>query len=322
MNRWRLPTKLGLFVGIPVLCVLAVAVVGYREVGRLNQDVARMVTVTSKANALVSDLRTNIQLGRRMEFRAVLSRDNTETQTFADDRARGTRQVDEGYRALVAALTKSSPTSDERQCLERFRAAWEEYSPSRARTLELAGEKSNVKAQQVTKGRLADKVHEIDETAKSWLRQLDKDNAEMVAAKDIQRLLVAKENRQAVCRLQAIALDLHRQLSQQVLAANEDEIGVAGGTDRRWFKEADAKLAELASQSDVQDAPRLDALSGAFRALGPLVAQMQSCLRANTTDRSKEMIQASNRNIDDSMSALTQLADDLDGQLQGRYDQR
>ena len=174
VRRWRLPTKLGLIVGIPVLCVVAVALVGYRELARLNQDVARMVTVTSKAAALVSDLRTNLQIARRLEFRAVLTRDNTEAQTFANDSRARARQVDDGYRTLVAALTDTSPTSDERKYLEQFRAAWEDYSPNRERTLELAVKKWNVKAQQVTKGRLADKIHDIDETAQAWLRQLDK----------------------------------------------------------------------------------------------------------------------------------------------------
>ena len=53
MNRWRLPSKLGLIVGIPVLCVVAVALVGYRELAQLNRDVVQMVAVTSKAAALV-----------------------------------------------------------------------------------------------------------------------------------------------------------------------------------------------------------------------------------------------------------------------------
>ena len=154
VNRWRLPTKLGLIVGIPVLCVVAVALVGYRELARLNRDVAHMVAVTSKAAALVSDLRNNLQFARRLEFRAVISPDDKESQAFADGSRARARQVDDAYRALVTALIDPSPTSDERKSLEQFHAAWEDYRPERETTLQLAVENSNVKAQQLTKGKL------------------------------------------------------------------------------------------------------------------------------------------------------------------------
>jgi methyl-accepting chemotaxis protein len=316
VKQLRLPVKLGLIVGIPVLCVVAVALVGYRELARLNRDVAHMVTVTSKAAALVSDLRSNLQFARRLEFRAVLSPDDKESQVLAEGSRARARQVDDGYRALVAALIDASPTSDERKSLEQFHTAWEEYRPDREKTLQLAVDNSNVRAHQLATGRLADKIHEIDEAATAWLRQLDKNVAERLAAKDLERLVVAEKNRQALCRLQVIAFDLHRQLTQQVLAANEEELESLAERIAVWMKEVDTRLAELASQSDVQDTPRLDALGAAFRALGPLVTQAQKLLRANATSRAEELIQGSNRHIDDCLSALTQLASDLDGQLQ------
>ena len=198
------------------------------------------------------------------------------------------RQVDDAYRALSRL---DRPESHVR---------WTEVSGAVSRGLgrvssgpredaPIGGGEGELQSVPADQGKLGRQDREIDEAAKAWLRQLDKNVAEILAAKDIQRLVVAEKNRQALYRLQVIALDLHRQLTQQVFAANDEEMESLAEQIAVWLKEVDARLAELGSQSDVQDAPRLDALGGAFRALGPLVTQMQKLLQANTKSRAEEI---------------------------------
>ncbi len=315
MNRWRLPTKLKLIVGIPVLCAVTVAVAGCLELWVLNRAVLQMVKVTSHGVRLVSDLRTHLQWTRRLEFRAVLSLDDKKSEAFADDAGAQARKVDEAYRVL-SELIDPRPSSAERICVEQFRVAWEAYRQNRERTLQLAVANSNDKAHRLTKGNLADKIREIDDTTNAWTRQLDRNLIELLTAKDQSRLVEAVKSRQALGRLQVIALDLHCQLTQQVFDTNEEDMNQLAEHVAIGLKEADARLAELASQTGAQDAARLDALSGAFRALGPLVAQMQKLLRANTGVRAEEMLRGSNPHIDRCLAALATLDDSLDGQLQ------
>ena len=61
MNHLRLRIKLGLIVGILVLCVLAVALLGYRELGNVNRRVQHMVDTTSKKVFLTVSIRTDLQ---------------------------------------------------------------------------------------------------------------------------------------------------------------------------------------------------------------------------------------------------------------------
>jgi methyl-accepting chemotaxis protein len=137
MKNLRLRVKLGLIIGILVLSVVAVALTGYLELGSLSGRVEQMVEQTSQAAYLTGDIWSSVQRARRFEFRAVLSTDAAEDKNFADQAHEISKQVDEAYPQL-SALVDSNLKSPDRQNLEKFNVAWEEYRKLQKQTLVLA----------------------------------------------------------------------------------------------------------------------------------------------------------------------------------------
>ena len=126
MNHLRLRTKLGLIVGILVLCVLAVALVGYRQLGGVNQRVQHMVDVTSKKVFLDGHHPCGPATGPAVR---VPRRPDPGRQGIPRAR-RAAREIAKQVDATYLELDKLIEASDdrpERQALQKFRQAWQEY---------------------------------------------------------------------------------------------------------------------------------------------------------------------------------------------------
>ncbi len=314
MNHLRIRTKLGLIVGILVLCVLAVAVMGYRRLGDVNERVQHMVDVTSKKVFLTVTIRADLQRARRMEFRAVLTPDDKESQEYA----KRTRDLSKGVDATYADLDKlieAGASSAERQNLQKFHQSWQEYCTSQEQVLKLAVDNSNVKAHALATGKLSEKVAAITQAAAAGLRQIEKLRAEAQPANDAQSLASLDRDHQTLARLQVLALDMHRQLSLHVFDTTDEDMDRLDEQIASWQKEADDRLAQLADSADSRGLAWGEPLSNAFRELRPLTAQLQKLLRANTNSRSAELAFAANEHIDDCMTALADMVEELKGDL-------
>ena len=314
MKNLRLRTKLGLIIGILVLCVAAVALIGYLELGVLNRRVEQMVETTSKTAFLMSETWDNAQRARQFEFLAVITTDDKESKEFADRSREIARLVDDAF-PVLSALIDSSPKSADRLNLDKFHSGWQDYRKIQDQALVLALENSNFKAHKLATGKVAEKVTAINQAATAWLRQLDKANAETPAASDNKRPEVADKVRQAIRKLQVIALDMHRQMNQSVFDVKDEDMDRLDEQIAAWQKEAEALLAEMAARPDIKEIPWLEAVNAAFRDLKPLTAQMQKLLRANTNSRSAELSLAANKPFDECAAASTSLRENLREQL-------
>jgi methyl-accepting chemotaxis protein len=314
VNQLRIRAKLGLIVGILVMCVLVVALVGYRRLGDVNERVQHMVDVTSKKVYLTVTIRADLQKTRRTEFRAVLTPDDKESQDYATRTRDVAKQVDATYGDLEKLITASgSPT--ERQTLKKFSQAWQEYRTSQDQTLKLAVENSNVKAHALVVGKMSEKVAAILQATAAGLRQIEKLRAEVPSGNDAKRAVPLERDYQALARLQVLALDMHRQLGLQVYDTTDEAMDRLDEQIAGWQKEADDRLTELAASADSRGLSWVESLSGAFRELRPLAAQLQKLLRANTNTRSVQLAHGANQHIDDCMSALADLVDGLNNEL-------
>ncbi len=309
MNHLRLSTKLGLIVGILVVGVITVALVGYLELGVVNQRVANLVEVIAKKATLAADLRSDLQRTRRMEFRTVITTDDKDSAEYAKQTRELVNQVETAHGEL-SALIDGTQTPDERKALDAFEQAWKDYREIQDSVLALAVENTNVKANQLTNGELGRKIREIDDAASAWLRQLEKTLADAAGPADGKRA-AAENNRRALQRLQVIALDVHRQLNQNIFDTADEELDRLDERVAASLREAETKLAELASQADAQDLPRLDSLTAAWHAATPLLAQLQKLVRGNTYTRSLQLVESANADIDTCMKALGDLTDSL-----------
>jgi methyl-accepting chemotaxis protein len=312
MNHLRLRTKLGLIVGILVGCVMAVAVVGYRGLGRVSRELQDLVQVTAKMTMLASDLRDGVALTRRTQFRAVITHDDAQSQEFARRTRDTAKQMDAAYAELSASLDRQE-YPDERKLLDGFHQAWDSYRETLEACLSLCLENTNVKAHQLSMGELSSKIREIDEAAGAWLRQLDRVLSEPPDTPDADngRRAIAARIRPAVSRVQVIALDVHRQTNQHIFDTTDEAMDRLEEQIAMHSKEMEARLAELAAHVDDQDQQRLDALSASWRAVAIHLAQMRKWLRADSNDRSSRLAESSNDHVDACMTALVMLQDKL-----------
>ncbi len=313
MNHLRLPTKLGLIVGILVVCVMAVAVVGYRGLGKVSRELRQLVEVTAKKTMLAADLRDGIATTRRTQFRAVIAHDDVKSQEFVKLTRDAAKQVDATY-AELSALIDGRQFPDERKLLDTFYEAWESYRDPLDACLRLCLENTNVKAHQLTTGDLGSKIREIDEATGAWLRQLDRVLAGSTGV-DNGRSATAEKIRPAVFRVQVIALDVHRQTNQHIFDTNDEAMDRLNEQIAMHLKEMETRLAELAALVDDQDQARLDVLTASWRAVTVQLAQMQKWLRTNSNDQSSELAESSHDDIDTGMTALVTLQDKLRDQM-------
>jgi methyl-accepting chemotaxis protein len=314
VNHLRIRTKLGLIVGILVLCVLVVAVMGYRRLGDINQRVQHMVDVTSQKVLLTVSIRANLQGTRRMEIRAVLTPDDKESQDYATQTRDVAKQLEATY-ADLDKLIEAGASPAERQALQKFDQSWQEYRTNQEQVLKLAVENSNVKSHALAAGKLSEKVAAIQQAAATGLRQIERLRAEALPANDAKSLLPLDRDYQSLARLQVLALDMHRQVNLHVYDTTDEEMDRLDEQFVSWQKEADERLAQLAESTDSRGLAWAEPLSNAFRELRPLTAQLQKLLRANTNARSAELMSASNPLIDDCMTALADLIAELDTDL-------
>ena len=180
----------------------------------------------------------------------------------------------------------------ERQSLQKFQQGWDEYKKSQEQTLKLVVENSNFKAHALVTGKLAERIEAINQAAATGLRQLEKQPADVPAANDAQSSQAAEKDRRALSRLQVLALELHRQLSQRVFDTTDEDMDRVDEQIAGWQKEMDERLQELNASANSGGFPWLETLSSAFRELRPQVAQLQKLLRINSNTRS---VQADSR---------------------------
>lgn len=309
MNHLRLPTKLGLIVGILIVCVIVVAAVGYRGLGKVSRELRQLVEVTARMTMLAAHLRDDVALTRRTQFRAVISQDDGRSQEFVKLARNAAKQVDATYAELSASLD-GRQFPDERKLLDTFYATWESYEETLAACLRLSLENTNVKAHQLTTGDLGNRIDEIDETTSAWLRQLERLLAETPAAENGQRLTSTRLY-SAVSRVQVIALDLHRQLNQKIFDTSDESMDRLDEQIDASSKEMEALLLELASLVDVHDQSRLDRLYASWQAVRGKLPRMQQWLRMNSNDQSAELAESSNDEVNEGMNALIALQDKL-----------
>jgi len=314
MKNLRLRTKLGLIIGILVLSTAAVALVGYLELGALNRRVEQMVETTSKTAFLVSEVWDNVQRVRRLEFRAVMTTDDKESKEYADRSREIAKLVDDAFPTLSGSIDPS-PKAPDRINLELFHGGWQDYRKIQNQTLILALENSNFKAHKLTTGKVAEKVTAINQAVAAWLRQLDKARTDQSTANDNKLLGTAEKDRQALHKLQVIAIDMHRQLNQCVFDVRDEDMDRLDEQIAAWQKQAEALMSEISTRSDNQEIPWLDSVGAAFRDLKPLASQMQKLLRANTNSRSAELSTSSNKPIDECRAAAISLNESLHDRL-------
>ncbi len=314
MNDLRLRTKLGLIVGLLVFCVVVVAVVGYVELGIVNRHVERMVEVTSKERGFVSDMRSNLQGARRMEFRAILATGDKESQEHADRSKEKVALVNENYQALSKML-EVSPNPSDRQLLNQFNESWEIYQGLNKRTLALAIQNSNIKAHDLANGKFLEKIAAMQQSAEAWLQQLAQAVAEAPAEKATSPAAPGGAKRHLLERLRFLVVDLHRRLALNIFDTSKEKMDQLDEQVTACQQEVEILLNDLSRQATASESPWLVGLTGGWRDLKTLTVKMQNWLRDDTNSQSGELANEANSPIDECLTALAGLNKNITDRL-------
>ena len=311
MKNLRLRTKLGLIVGVLAATAAAIAAVGYYQLAAVNDRLQHMVDVTSKEADLCSQTRLDLLTMRRNELDVVIAVEDEPSQAYAEKARRAARDVDQD-RQNLAAMAEQNPSVEDRQALEDFNRAWEEYRPLQKQALALGIQNSNYKAHLLLRGELAGKLGLYETAVMDALHKADKDVADAVGMKEAAPLAAAVARRRVLYDLLPQVLDMHREFGGLVLDATDDEVKATADKAAAVKKEVETRLAGLAAAEDEKDRRPFDRIGAAFAEVSSLDDQLLKLLRANTNSRAGEIeLTTSVKAVNDCLGALGRLNDGL-----------
>jgi methyl-accepting chemotaxis protein len=316
MNRLRLRTKIGLVIAVMVATAVAIAAVGYYQLGMVNERVKNMIDVTAQAYHVSEMMQRDMQRSRRYEMRAVLSTNDEDSKNFVEHAAHLSRDVDQ-YRAQLSALLDPDPASEERRLLEQFNRSWEELESNQKQALPLAMQNSNHKAHVLSRGKISQSVAVLDETLNGTLKQVEKELADAGSAKDAPRLVAADRKARALQRLLLLVVDVHRGMSLNVMDTSDEEMDRLDTSVAAMLKEADTLLADLSAQADDKERAALTRATAALADLQAQSSQMRRLLRVNSVSRATAIqLGATREAADNCMESLGKLNKLLDAKLE------
>ncbi len=305
MNRINLKTKIGILVAILTATIVAVAAVGGVQLARTNAQIQEMVDVTNRALDTTSQLRIALLRAIRAEKNAVLSPHDAQSAQFVQLARAGTAEIDKLLPQLQDLLAASSDAT-ERQQLDDFKRAWQEFSANQKEVLELALLNTNARGSELIKGDLRDHLEPIDKLLVAVQSRLNKLSTTEGVAADIAQLRRIHE----VDTL----LDRARQRSSRILNLLYDHLA---STDDAEMHQLDTQLADVMSAlvTSLQEAkPLVDEvdrveISQAMmetHALQKIVVQIQKLSHTNSNSRCSKL----------TLTTTVELGEQCDGALQ------
>src|SRR6266545_7801731 len=133
----RVGTKMGLVIGLLAFTALGIAVLGYLEIGLLDDQLRRLVEVTSKKVQLCGEMRLDLVIAVGTERAAIVSDDDKESEKFKHRADEVITRLQNNLAALEDLL-KRHPSDEDRRKLDEFKRRWEAFAPQLKEGLLLA----------------------------------------------------------------------------------------------------------------------------------------------------------------------------------------
>ena len=318
MKHLKLAFKMGLLIAVLAATALAIAVVGYHQLGVVNERLRATTEVANQQVDYCTRIRIEVFNSLRGERGAVMSHQDEEAKEYAD-KARAANERIEALRKQLAPLTEQNADVEDQRLLGEFETHWAEFKDVQEKSLPLAVLHTTDKAHALSYGKVWRKIASFKETIQGLLRQLDRGSADALAAKDMSRVAELERRGRQMQRAVLGAAETHRLLNRHLLA-NMDEEAKNQIEEQltEQQKEVDTLLASLAMQLEPKDQAQLQPAVNAWKDLKELAVEMQGLSRTNSNNRSialssGPLVQALNQSVE----ALRKLSERLQKKLEG-----
>ncbi len=303
MRNMSLKGKIGILVAILAATILAVAMVGARELANTNAQMLNLVNVTNRAVDLASSVRVKLLAAARAEKNAVISPDSQRTGAFARDADKNRREVDALLPELQSVLGDSA--AEDRQQLDEFKRAWEAFHEHQAQVLRLAVLNTNVLATQLVQGEIADRVDAVQRLLGAVQTRLRRQDAANHNAADLAALRRAWNidslvDRALLSATQAVCL-LHTHLD----AEKDAEMNQLDSAIAEQLSGLSAALEEVKPLVDEIDRLEIGQAVMQIPSLRKRIAEAQDLSRTNSNAKSAEL----------TLTKTVELVDRCDGAL-------
>lgn len=304
MNRISLKTKLGILTGILTATIIAVAVVGGRQMARTNAEIQDLVNVTNRAAETTSQMRIALLRAIRAEKNAVLSPDDAQSSRFSQEALTRSAEIDKLI-PQVQSLLGDTSDSDERQQLDEFKRTWLTFVQNQREIVRLAQLNTNAKAAELIRTDVRDKLEVVDKLLAAVQARRAKslsDNQGIDAA----ALRKMEEVDSLVDRAQQQGYRLLNLLYTHQAATQDAEMNRLDAEIADVLSTFEASLQEAKPLVDDVDRAELTQAIAETQALRKLAARVQDLSRTNSNAKGNQL----------TLTTTVELGNQLDGALE------
>jgi methyl-accepting chemotaxis protein len=307
LKNLSVKTKVGVIVAVLAATVLAVAIVGARQLERVTARTRTLVEDVGQTAALNNSLRIALLSTIRMEKNAALVNDETRAADFARQAEASAKQIEDTLPSLAAKVAASGE-AEQRQALEEFRRHWQAYRDSLSEVLRLAQLNTNTKARRLVEASVQPAVDELVEFFLRTSQRL----AERPAANP------AEGGRAELKSLQAAvtAKDIVNLLHQHINVSDEAEMNLLDQRLRETLDQVDSDLQAIKPALDAVGQADAMRLTAELRTLRTQVSAGQKLSRTNSNLNAVERTVVTNYKLaSDANAALEAMATRLEERM-------
>jgi len=282
VKNLSLATKIGILVGVLVICGALIAYVGARQMSRSEDQLENLIDNAGRALVLASEVRVDLLGSIRAEKNAVITPDKAQAKEFADQ-ARKSIAALRQHLGELTRLVGLDLSSREGKALDVFERTLDEFDRNQKEVLNLAVVKSNWDGLRMLNSELFPRVEDAEEFVTSLSEPVG-DGADHPSDGARQAAKVAA-GREMIGRAYAILYVLGAHLiseDDKHMAAIDQELR----TRMSSFQEAIRRLTGTLTDSE---RARGGAVLSALENIKTQAATIQDLSHANTVMRAREL---------------------------------
>jgi methyl-accepting chemotaxis protein len=282
VKNLSLTAKIGILVGVMMICGAVIAYVGVRQMSRSEDQVENLVDKAGRALVLASAVRVDLLRSIRAEKNAVITPDKAQAAEFADQARKSIAELRQHLGELTR-LVGLDLSSREGKALDLFERTLDEFERNQKEVLNLAVVKSNWDGLRMLNAELFPRVQDAEEFVTS-LSESVADGADHPSDGARQAAKVAA-GREMIGRAYAILYVLGAHLiseDDKHMTALDQEVRMRMSS----FQEGIRRLTGMLTDSE---RARGGAVLSALENIKTLAATIQDLSHANTVMRAREL---------------------------------
>jgi methyl-accepting chemotaxis protein len=281
MKNLSVKTKIGGLVLVLAATVLAVALVGVMQLGRVTSKMRSLVDVTGRADDIANQIRIEVLSAIRAEKNAVIAPDDARSIEHAKTAQDHARSVDK-LLPVLAGLLDSEGDSGLRQSLDEFKRDWERFLDNQKEVLRLAVMNTNSRAEKLTSEEVQPRLETIQAFFERTLARLEKETTSADPAKDAAKIVHDHHAAVLAQRVLVLCPQIINLLHAHINSSKESEMNLFDQQIAAALKRLENALAESRPLVDEVERAELGQVTVDVHGLRKVVAQIQDLSHTNS----------------------------------------